>query len=99
MSAPAWRLCMRSSVCRLRLLGNLWVIDNLNPDGYAAGTRQNARGVDLNRNFPWAWRPLSGLYNSGPRPLSEPESRVAYGFLSARPAADFDLVPPARASR
>jgi protein MpaA len=60
---------------------NLWLIPNLNPDGYAAGTRQNAHGVDLNRNFPWAWRPLSGVYYSGPRALSEPESRSAYGLI------------------
>jgi protein MpaA len=60
---------------------DLWVIENLNPDGYAAGTRQNAHGVELNRNFPWAWRRLSGVYNSGPRPLSEPESRVAYRLI------------------
>jgi len=60
---------------------NLWVIENLNPDGYAARSRQNADGVDLNRNFPWAWRPLSGIYDSGPRPLSEPESRIAYHLI------------------
>jgi protein MpaA len=60
---------------------DLWVIENLNPDGYEAGTRQNAHGVDLNRNFPWAWRPLSRIYNSGPRPLSEPESRAAYHLI------------------
>jgi protein MpaA len=60
---------------------DLWVIENLNPDGYAADTRQNAHGVDLNRNFPWAWRPLSGIYNSGPRPLSEPESRSAFRLI------------------
>jgi len=65
---------------------DLWVIENLNPDGYAADTRQNAHGVDLNRNFPWAWRPLRGIYYSGPRPLSEPESRIAYHLiLRARP--------------
>ena len=56
---------------------DLWVILELNPDGYAARTRGNAHGVDLNRNFPWRWRPLSGGYYSGPHSLSEPESRAA----------------------
>jgi protein MpaA len=57
----------------------LWLVDEFNPDGCRADTRQNARGVDLNRNSPWHWRPLDrlgGKFYSGPRALSEPESRA-----------------------
>lgn len=60
---------------------DLWIITNLNPDGAAAGTRGNANGVDLNRNFPWHWRKLAGTYYSGPRPLSEPETRIAHRLI------------------
>ncbi len=65
----------------------LLLVDRANPDGSAAGTRGNAHGVDLNRNFPWRWRHLGGVYYSGPRPASEPETRVLKRFiLRERPA-------------
>jgi protein MpaA len=59
---------------------DLWVIRNLNPDGFRAGTRQNGHGVDLNRNFSYRWRPIGRPWDkeySGPHPLSEPEDRIA----------------------
>jgi len=62
----------------------LWIIPDLNPDGVAARTRQNADGVDLNRNFPYRWRPIGArgdLQYSGDHALSEPESRAARRFI------------------
>jgi protein MpaA len=60
----------------------LWVVPVLNPDGVAAHTRQNGRGVDLNRNFPYRWARLTGYEYSGPRALSEPESRAAFRLIN-----------------
>ena len=57
---------------------HLWLVPTANPDGLAAGTRQNAHGVDLNRNWPASWVQTSV---SGTRPLSEPENRAMKAFI------------------
>ncbi|MFA5507206.1 MAG: M14 family murein peptide amidase A [Vulcanimicrobiota bacterium] len=56
----------------------------VNPDGLAVGQRKNARGVDLNRNFPTAnWSPEGKEtdYWGGPEPASEPETRLVMELL------------------
>lgn len=57
---------------------DVWVVPTMNPDGFAANTRRNARDVDLNRNWPTNWRAGNG---SGSRALSEPETRAMFRFL------------------
>lgn len=60
---------------------DIWVVPNYNPDGVARATRQNARGVDLNRNYPRKWTRLTGAYYSGSGPASEPETKAVMSFL------------------
>jgi hypothetical protein len=57
----------------------LWLVDSVNPDGVRRGTRQNARGVDLNRNFGRRWAGGGRAFDTyfpGRRAFSEPESRA-----------------------
>jgi protein MpaA len=72
-----------------------------NPDGLARGTRGNAGGVDLNRNFPTTnWRPGPVLHcwfddepksvelGTGDAPNSEPETKALLDLVhSISPAA------------
>jgi protein MpaA len=63
---------------------DFWLVPDLNPDGYALGTRQNANGVDLNRNFPFKWMRLGApgsLDYSGRAALSQPESKAAAALI------------------
>ncbi|HWB78128.1 MAG TPA: M14 family metallopeptidase, partial [Nannocystaceae bacterium] len=91
----------------LRERAEVWLVPCLNPDGYrrtwAAGgrgrlvdLRTNARGVDLNRNFPLppgmrrlalpgagSQKPGDGTY-CGPSALSEPETRALHELCDAQ---------------
>ena len=60
---------------------DIWVIPDYNPDGRVRHTRQNARGVDLNRNWPRNWAHLTGATDSGSGPASEPETKAVMAFL------------------
>jgi protein MpaA len=68
----------------VRRAATIHAIPSMNPDGHATRSRYNARGVDLNRNWPAS--NFSPSRRRGPSPLSEPETRAVHGLLeSVRP--------------
>jgi protein MpaA len=64
---------------------DLWLIESMNPDGVAAGTRTNANGVDLNRNFSVGWnyipKSTTNHQYSGEHPADQPETQAVEAFI------------------
>ena len=61
-----------------------WLVSTINPDGVRRHSRQNARGVDLNRNFPHRWRPMGrpfDTYYPGRAARSERETRILMALV------------------
>lgn len=57
----------------------IWISPVVNPDGHVSNSRYNANGVDLNRDYGYAWDTGWG----SPDAFSQPETR-AFRNLSAR---------------
>ena len=65
---------------------DLFVVDTINPDGMVVPQRQNANGVDLNRNFSHGWGYIApsttNRQYSGEAPADQPETRALEGLVS-----------------
>lgn len=68
------RFVLESVLNQANAAATIRILRDLNPDGTAARRRPNARGRDLNRN--WPARNFNPGSTGGPAPLSEPETRA-----------------------
>ncbi len=69
------------------------IIPAANPDGLAACTRENARGVDINRNFATGNYTASAAH--GGRAMSQPEAQYLRGLIDRyRPARIITIHQP-----
>ena len=74
---------LAEELARETLSREVWIVPVVNPDGLAADRKQNARNVDLNRNFPAkSWRAAhEPNYFPGDAPASEPETQALLGLI------------------
>jgi len=79
----AWVTYLQSNGYKIPGDRKIVVVPNTNPDGIAAGSRNNANNVNIDRNFPASnWRPdidtASGTLptGGGTSPASEPETKA-----------------------
>lgn len=83
VAALAVRLLARTG-SGAALAAPVWVLPVANPDGIARGSKNSARDVDLNRNFParsFTTDHHPG-YFPGPAPLSEPETQLIAALIA-----------------
>ncbi len=63
----------------------LWRTEGIDDDGDGEINEDDLGGVDLNRNFPSAWKPRYQQWGAGDYPCSEPEVRCVVDFILAHP--------------
>ncbi len=57
----------------------VWIVPVVNPDGFVANRRENAAGIDINRNYGFMWNGF------GASPYSEPEPRALRDHAMTHP--------------